>query len=740
MNKRLSKKTKTAVIIVISVVFVFLFSILFLRFSPYKDLEAFLTERQYSTRVYDCNKRLIQIMPLNEGLRREYTPLNKMQEAIKTAFITAEDKRFYKHQGIDFSAIFRALFQNISNKETVSGASTITMQLARIISPKEKRNIFAKITEAINALRLETRLSKDEILELYLNNVPFGFNTEGVTTAARTFYNKTLNELTENQIYTLSVIPRRPSSYNPLNNPEKCAERTAGIFNKDKEELLETTEKALSHSYPQYMPHYIKYLESQNIGLYEKNDIVLSANLDIQFHGEELMREYLDIYSENRISNGSIIVIKTQTGEILAWIGSGNFYDKASKGQIDGVLTPNQPGSSMKPFLYGLAIEYGYAPSTVIPDIPTDFGFEELYVPQNFNNKFNGPVRLRIALASSLNVPAVSILNQIGLKNYTDKLKDIGFYSLENETPGLGIALGNAAVSLYELVQGFSIFPRDGLFLPLIPFVKNEDNKRMQKQVYSKDTSRIICDMLSDASSRATGFRNTKVFSTDFPSMFKTGTANQYQNITALAATPLYTVGVWMGNFDGETVVGKTGSSIPASIAKNILETIQFQHIPFKKPVQWTKTEICSLSGMKPSKYCPHIVTEYVRDTKTKQICNWHTEKGTEYPAIYNNWLHQKNRTGIISDEYVPLTIMSPKNNSIFYFDNNAGDKQKLFVEITGMKDKDINIRLENQSTGEVYINSVFNNFRFTVPVNKGQFTLTLKCEDEETSIDYTVN
>lgn len=750
-TKKLSKKKKIVGIVLISIISAVLLIFLLLRFLPYKDLKNFCNERKYSTRIYDCNYNLIQILPLDDGLRREYTPLDKIPENIQQAFITTEDRHFYKHFGVDFSAIFRALFQNASSRETVSGASTITMQLAKIITPRKKRNIGTKIVEAINAFRIELRLSKKEILELYLNNVPFGFNTEGVSSAARTFYSKSLEELTENQIYTLAVVPRSPADYNPLTNPGNCAERAANIFNKEKSDLLKTAELSESYEYPFNMPHYIKYLETQDIGLYGKDDIRLSANLKLQNTAQELLSQYLYAYSDNRISNGAVLVVNTQTGEILTWVGSGDFYNNIDKGQIDGVLAINQPGSSMKPFLYGLAIESGYSPSTVLPDIPTDFGFEELYVPQNFNNRFNGPVRLRMALASSLNVPAVYLLNNLGLKNYTDKLVSAGFYSLKNANPGLGIALGNAEVSLFELVQGFSIFPRDGYFVPLCPFLTSggsgvsggagragETDRAGGTEVYSTDTARLICDMLSDNSSRAIGFRNTKAFSTDFPSIFKTGTANQYQNITALAATPLYTVGVWMGNFDGETVVGKTGSSLPAAIAKKLLETIQHEYVDFKKPEHWNKRTICSLSGMAATDKCPHTVEEYVKDTDSAP-CTWHTDLGTEYPPEYNNWLNQKNREGFISEEYTPLSIRSPKDHSVFFYDNNAGEKQKLFVEITYPKGKNVSAKLENNKTGETSTFEINDDFRFTVPVKRGTFTLTVKCENEEQSINYTI-
>ena len=223
--------------------------------------------------------------------------------------------------------------------------------------------------------------------------------------------------------------------------------------------------------------------------------------------------------------------------------------------------------------------------------------------------------------------------------------------------------------------------------------------------------------------------------------MFKTGTANQYQNITALAATPLYTVGVWMGNFDGETVVGKTGSSIPANIAREILKYMQHSSVDFKEPVQFKKAKICSLSGMLATENCPYAVTEYVSQIPPK--CNWHKagingETITEYPGIYNNWLSQKNRNGQISNDE-KLSIMSPKNNSIFYFDNSAGNKQKIYVEITGPGNMPINVDLENTSTGGRESFVIENNFRFTVPVSRGDFVLTLSCGEEKQSICYSV-
>ena len=382
-------------ILILSAIFsiLFVFSFIVLRFSPYPEFSDF-RKRPVSTRIYDSEGKLIQITALDEGLHHEFIPIDEIPAFVQEAFIKAEDRHFYSHHGIDFISIFRALFQNTSEGRTVSGASTISMQLARIIRPSKKRNLAVKIRESFDALRLELRLSKKEILELYLNNVPFGFNTEGAASAARYFFSKELSALSEEEAKLLSQIPRRPSLYNPLINSSRKA-----------------------YSYPFEMPHFVRYLSNlPDSPVGKQPDLHTSAVLKVQNAAEDLLRRSVEQYAANRLTNGAILVCDTQSGAILAWVGSADFFDDAHSGQVDGVLSLQQPGSSMKPFLYALALEKGFSPSSVLSDIPMEFGFEKLYAPQNFNNRFNGPVRLRVALASSLNVPAVFLLNEIGIE------------------------------------------------------------------------------------------------------------------------------------------------------------------------------------------------------------------------------------------------------------------------------------------------------------------------------------
>ncbi len=729
---------------------------LVLRFSPYSALSEFL-KRPVSSRIHDCNGRLVQILALKDGMQRESLDFEQIPDEVKKAFLSAEDSHFYIHPGVDLLSIFRAVRQNTSEGRIVSGASTITMQLARLISPKAKRNLSAKIAEAVNAVRLEARLSKKEILNLYLNNLPFGFNTEGVASAARVFFGKSISSLSLPEIYCLAVIPRRPSLYNPRlssKNRENCVKAAFSLYQSaysgkklsySIEDFDSVCRNAENFSNPFYAPHLVRWLSGQkDSGFFTKTDVTLSLSLDLQFRAQDLLSNFVEKYSGNRIDNGAVILINTQTAEVLAWAGSADFFDEKSSGQVDGVLAAEQPGSSMKPFLYALALEKGWQLNSILPDIPTDFGYEELYLPQNFNNRWNGPVRFRVALASSLNVPAVYLLNSIGLKTYLEKLEELGFDSLKKdsngENAGLGLALGNGKVSILELAQAFSVFPRDGLFLPVTAVkVDSGTAKKSGRRIFSEDTARLICNTLSDKDARALGFGYAQTFVTPFDSMFKTGTANQYQNITALAATPLYTVAVWMGNFSGATVVGKTGSSIPAAIARQLLIDAQGKRqAPFEKVSSlYKRVKICPTSGMLAGEECPSTVFEYIPLSllEKEKSCSWHKNGGVEYPSEYAAWYNLKGRAASLSDEYSPLEITSPRDGSVFFY--NAGlvlGRQKLSVEASGGSENSARLILDGKEAG-------FSDrpFVFYVDVEKGVHKATVICGQESQEILYEV-
>ena len=398
----------------------------------------------------------------------------------------------------------------------------------------------------------------------------------------------------------------------------------------------------------------------------------------------------------------------------------------------------------MKPFLYALALENEILePSSVLADVPSQFGNDKLYIPENFNNRFNGPVRMRVALASSLNIPAVETLNKVGVQNYLSKLEELGFTSLKKNDRGikadLGLALGAAEVSLYELVPAFSIFVRDGIFLPLrITPPDNNKEALHSRQIFSPDTARLITSILSDKGARSLGFGYTQSFQTDYPSIFKTGTSNQYQDIIALGATKNYTIGVWMGNFSGNTVMGKTGSSLPAWVAKNLLDNLESSTEPFPEPQGWHKERICSLSGMKAGPNCRAVVSEYVKNDSSHPVCNWHAKINNEiqvvYPAEYQQWFRMINTSGVIENSQTPLAFVSPKEDALFFYSSLYKMTQAIPCEVIGGSEDLLEIYYDDKP----YLLAE-RPFIFSLPVEKGLHSCRIICGNEAREIEFTV-
>ena len=762
---------------------------------PWPALEQFLAQ-DYSTRCYDRHSQLLQVLPLEDGLRREWYDLEEIPPRVQEVFLAAEDQRFYRHCGVDGAAIVRAAVQNLRQGRQISGASTITMQLARLVYRRpagEKITVWRKIQEAAIALRLELKLSKEQILELYLNNLPFGSQAEGIGSAARSYFGLTPKELSDAQIHLLAIIPRRPAAYTPAHPAHSfeaaCLLGQATGFSTTAETWHEAVFQDKLHSYPQRLPHFIRYVRNLFSEENFVSGLVPSPNLPPELHlsvdaaltedVENLVNTRLAEHEAARLSHGAVFAMDNASGEIICWSGGDFWSEKA--GQVDGVLVRNQSGSTMKPFIYAMALEQGFAPTAVLADIPMDFGQEEVYVPLNFNNRFNGPVLFRTALASSLNIPAVYLLYRLGVDNYLSVMADLGVKSFEQirGEQGLSLALGSGELTLQELVRSFSVFPRGGRAGSTSPFLEaateatgssklahEAAGEAAARQVFSADTAAIICDMLSDQRARALGFGFTQVFSTEYPAIFKTGTSNQFQNIVALGATPRYSVGVWMGNYSGETVVQQTGSSLPATVARFLLDELTAKGLgnenaihsdtknsltfplDFPQPKNFRKTKVCALSGMKPAEFCPSVTEEYVAvalgssaEGKGMAFCDWHysaedffggrqftsiTAVSIRYPQEYQRWLQGKSTPSTFFDT-APLAILSPQPGAVFLFDRGIpASAQKIRVEATG-----------SGKTAELFVNGQpFGTsaapFNWLVPLEPGEMRLKVVLDGGE--------
>ncbi len=741
---------------------------------PWPALDDFLG-RPYSTRLYDRRGQLLQVLPLEDGLRREWYDLKALPPRLVEVFLAAEDQRFYRHHGVDFVAVLRAAAQNLRAGRRVSGASTITMQLVRLVRPRlfgKEVGLWTKAMEALAAVRLELRLSKEEILELYLNNLPFGSQTEGVGSAARTYFGCIPAELSEAQIHSIAILPRRPAAYHP-SNPDASLEAALQLgsltgFSTTSQHWREALSQPEPYQYPQRLSHFCRY--AQNLysdGSKIPSELHLSVDADLTEAAERLVQMQLAKHRAARLGHGAVFAMDNETGEIICWSG-GDFWSQDA-GQVDGVLVRNQSGSTMKPFIYAMALEAGFSPTTVLADVPMDFGGGEAYVPLNFNNRFNGPVLFRTALASSLNIPAVYLMYWLGVERYLSVMGRLGARSLEGlEDYGLSLALGSGELSLLELVRAFSVFPRGGRSAHLTHLregMVGEAARLEGEQVFQQDTAAIICDMLSDQRARALGFGFSGVFSTPYPAIFKTGTSNQFQNIVALAATPRYTVGVWMGNHSGETVVSQTGSSLPAAIARFLLDELVERGLEsenarysntsnktgfpqdFPKPRSYRKTRVCALSGMSPMEFCPATTEEFVLSVlsdsamagKGLEPCSWHFSAedlfsagisssikavSVRYPQEYHRWLQGKTSSSDFFHQ-APLQILYPQPGAVFVYDESIpSSAQRIRVDATG-----------TGSQAELFVNgkSVGPSaapFSWLVPLEPGTMRLEVVLED----------
>jgi len=748
-------KKRLFFILLCCVIFVYLFFLLL----PFPELKSF-KNRSWGTVITDRNGIVLRVLPADNGVKREWAPLGAIPPGAARIFIRAEDRRFYFHLGIDLFSLAASIYRNMRAGRTVSGASTITMQLARLVRP-HSGGMRGKIVEAWDAIRLEAKLSKKEILELYLNSIPFGSNIEGLAAITRARFGCSVRELDDNRAALLASIPRRPLFYDPALNPEAAVSAAMALSARcrlglQEEELQQAVKEAALPTSSQddprapfFAPHFTERIARMEP--IAKSNVRSTIDLALQLFAEEELALEISLLSEKRISNGAILAIENETGAVRVYVGSGSWFNEEASGKIDGVRFRAQPGSCLKPFLYAMALDTGFSPADILPDLPTVFGSREAYVPSNFNNRFNGPVRLRIALASSLNIPAVYILERLGVRTFEEYLVSLGFDSILETigTHGTGLALGNAEVSLEEMVRAFSVFPRMGTPSQL-RWTEDEKPDKAVAPAMSPYAAWMIADILSDRSSRFVGFGPAPALATPFESMFKTGTANQFQHIWALGATRRFTVGVWMGNFSGETVIGSTGSSIPARIAAKLLGALEesigqrqekgralnqvTENMAGTLPPGTTEVRICALSGMAAGPYCTGLTREFIRNEKIPVACNWHTQAGLFYPGEYRPWLSERFRSGGVRQEGSGR-IRTPVTGAVFYLDPSLpAEAQALRVETTGFSSGAL-LFSDGELLGGLNYAGVY-----AFPLSRGRHSITVSDPDgNSASADFEV-
>lgn len=547
---------------------------------------------------------------------------------LTSALIAAEDKRFTSHPGVDFLAISRATAQLLWNGKIISGASTITQQLARTCFER-KRNLTGKWHEMALALSIERELSKDDILELYLNRVHFGPKLIGARAAADHYFGKPLTALDLAEAATLAGLVRGPSLYDPRVRPQLAEEQRNRVLARmlatnaaDKKtiERAFATPVELHERAPLPGAHHWVRVVAQRT-----SDRVIHSTLhgQLQRDVEALALKRQRALSQVSAAAAAIIVIDNDSGEVLAYVGSPDFKNKAAEGQNDGVRALRQPGSALKPFIYAQAIdELGLHAASILPDEPKHFRTKDsFYAPRNFDRKFRGDVLFRRALSNSLNVPAVFLVDKLGGARVLGNLRSLGLSSLDKPADyyGPALALGDGEVSLEELTAAYAALARGGRTLRL-KFSLDDAARHPPRQVFSPAAAAIISEILSDDAARREAFGATNSLDLPFPVAVKTGTSKGYRDNWTVGYTKAITVGVWVGNFDGRPTQRLTGATSAGPLFHEVMEAAVL-HLGDRvtapgssRPLHdaaLVKRTVCAESGEIYSAACQHRVEEW---------------------------------------------------------------------------------------------------------------------------------
>jgi len=644
----------------------------------------------------------------SDGSRFRWVTLQAMEPSLLAAFVATEDRSFYTHHGIEPRAVVRAARDNLLAARVVSGASTISMQAARLIA-NLPRGWSGKPRQLLWALRLETHLTKDEILEQYLNRVPLGQGAVGVEAAAQVYFGASASNLSLGQAALLAGLARAPSRDNPLVSETRARSRRSlalrrlsvrqfasgqEIARADREPVRTTTPTiataATTANAPFPAPHFTSWLLGRIENPPAGASIRTTLDLALQSEVESEVRHAVQQLSNQAVQHAAAVVLDNATGDVLAWVGSPDF--NATSGQVDMVLSHRQPGSALKPFVYALAFDRGVTAATVLDDISRTWQTPSgLYRPRNYDRREHGPVRAREALASSFNIPAVLLADRLGVPAVLHTLRNAGFASLRRspEHYGLGLALGDGDVSLIELSNAYRAFTNGGVWRP-IRVDANAAFSDSSTRVVSAGAAALVLDVLSDPTARMAGFGETTPFDFAFPVATKTGTSRHFTDNWAVAVTGNFTVAVWVGNFDGTPMAAVSGISGAGPLLRRIVlrtaTRIQPGVLPSLTTLGAKRERVCRVSGQRAVPECPAIDEWFLPGTTPPAGENWYREGALVLPTRYAAW--RKRSRGLVGDgervaatgsasdrstAAVALAVESPRHGDRYELPTGAG-------------------------------------------------------------------
>lgn len=622
--------------------------------------------------------------PLYEALSTDATrsmrlTADTLPPLLMNATVAVEDRRFWRHPGIDPVAILRAARVNLAEGRVVEGGSTLTQQVAKHLlnrrEPTRARGVVEKLREALVALRLEHRFSKRELLAMYLNLAPYGNQIAGAERASRAYFGVPAAMATPAQAAFLAGLPQRPSGFNPYRRKDAAVARQRVVLRRMQAEGLLTSDEArqaladaLTFT-PQrahlLAPHFVEMvLAAAGANRPERITTTLDAGLQADVAGViDSQREAL---LRHGARNVAVVVLDHAKGEWLAWEGSGNYVDAAHGGTINGPVSARQPGSALKPFTYALAFDQGFSPASVLADVPSSFPTAEpgvVYSPRNYDGQYRGPMLARLALAGSENVPAVVLASELGVPSLLRFLTRAGISTLDKTAAhyGLGVTLGNAEVRLDELVAAYATFAREGEWIAPTFLPRSAEAAPEIRRLVSPRSAFWITDILSDPDAREFVFGRGGALELPFPVAVKTGTSQAFHDNWTIGYSRRVTVGVWVGNFDRTPLRNSSGVTGAGPIFHAVMlaaerrlggSAAEFSQAPIATaPVTAVEREICALSGQTANAWCPIRRHASVAAESVDLPCSWHhqSDEGlvTYWPAEYRQWARERGMDGI---------------------------------------------------------------------------------------------
>ncbi len=641
------------------------------------------------SQLLDRHLKPITITYKNHWNIHNIVPLHEIPEFLQQAFITSEDKRFYKHQGVDWIARFHAVWQNIVAMANVRGASTLSEQTIKMFHPRP-RTIWTRWLEGWEAKQLEKQFSKNEILEFYLNQVPYSAQRRGVVQAARFYFGRDLDTLNQQEMMTLAVLVRAPSRFDPIKHPNTAKPAIQRLAKAMNAPLVWVDNHIPQHqSQSIKASHYAKFIYEHTKNANRK--IITTLDLNLQSLTQKILEQRLQALKSRNVKNAAVLIVDHTTNEILSWVVAGDSDPDYPGSAIDAVTTPRQPGSTLKPLLYTLALENGFTAATLIDDSPLSESVGTgMHTYHNYSRLNYGLISLREALGNSLNIPAVKTLQKIGTEKFLTTLHALGIKSLTNHPDmyGDGLALGNGEVSLYELVQAYTTLARLGKFKLLVYSREKSDSAhRFQQQIFSEEATSLIANILSDPKARTREFGSSGLLNFPIQTAVKTGTSSDYRDAWAIGFNYRYTVGVWMGNMSRESMKEVTGSTGPAFVLRSVFSELNKNQKtkPLYLSPKLVRNEICKETGL--------LTDTENTDTKCTQINEWFIATNRPKHAIQATYQNQKVHDQIIRIQYPSPNLQMamdpriPDDKEYFLFQLN---KFKNYQKVHWILDKNL--------------------------------------------------